>query len=161
MYRGGSLRASHFNNSLNKGEYNMTGLTVFDPFRNLTVGFDDVFNRLSSLNHFEIPKYPPYNIKKIDDSKYQLEIALAGFSKEDIDVQVKDNTLTISGKASDDKEKDNSFVYKGIAQRAFKREWTLIDYLKVTNAKFNNGVLVVDMELNLPEEEKPKKIEIK
>ena len=56
MYRGGSLRASHFNNSLNKGENNMTGLTVFDPFRNLTVGFDDVFNRLSSLNHFEIPK---------------------------------------------------------------------------------------------------------
>ena len=71
----------------------MTGLTVFDPFRNLTVGFDDVFNRLSSLNHFEIPKYPPYNIKKIDDSKYQLEIALAGFSREDIDVQVNDYFL--------------------------------------------------------------------
>ena len=139
----------------------MTGLTVFDPFRNLTVGFDNVFNQLSSLNHFEIPKYPPYNIKKIDDNKYQLEIALAGFSREDIDVEVKDNTLTISGKASDDKEKDNSFVYKGIAQRAFKRHWTLIDYLKVVDAKFNDGILVVDMELNLPEEEKPKKIEIK
>ena len=123
----------------------MTGLTVFDPFRNLTVGFDNVFNQLSSLNHFEIPKYPPYNIKKIDDNKYQLEIALAGFSREDIDVQVK----------------DNSFVYKGIAQRAFKRQWTLIDYLKVINAKFNDGILIVDMELNLPEEEKPKKIEIK
>jgi molecular chaperone IbpA len=139
----------------------MTGLTVFDPFRNLTVGFDNVFNQLSSLNHFEIPKYPPYNIKKIDDNKYQLEIALAGFSREDIAVEVKDNTLTISGKASDDKEKDNSFVYKGIAQRAFKRHWTLIDYLKVVDAKFNDGILVVDMELNLPEEEKPKKIEIK
>jgi|TARA_R100001244_G_scaffold51440_1_gene44721 molecular chaperone IbpA len=139
----------------------MTGLTVFDPFRNLTVGFDNVFNQLSSLNHFEIPKYPPYNIKKIDDNKYQLEIALAGFSREDIAVEVKDNTLTISGKASDDKEKDNSFVYKGIAQRAFKRHWTLIDYLKVINAKFNDGILIVDMELNLPEEEKPKKIEIK
>ena len=138
----------------------MTGLTVFDPFRNLTVGFDNVFNQLSSLNHFEIPKYPPYNIKKIDDNKYQLEIALAGFSREDIAVEVKDNTLTISGKASDDKEKDNSFVYKGIAQRAFKRHWTLIDYLKVINAKFNDGILIVDMELNLPEEEKPKKIEI-
>ena len=139
----------------------MTGLTVFDPFRNLTVGFDNVFNQLSSLNHFEIPKYPPYNIKKIDDNKYQLEIALAGFSREDIAVEVKDNTLTISGKASDDKEKDNSFVYKGIAQRAFKRQWTLIDYLKVINAEFNDGILIVDMELNLPEEEKPKKIEIK
>ena len=123
----------------------MTGLTVFDPFRNLTVGFDNVFNQLSSLNHFEIPKYPPYNIKKIDDNKYQLEIALAGFSREDIAVEVKDNTLTISGKASDDKEKDNSFVYKGIAQRAFKRHWTLIDYLKVVDAKFNDGILIVDM----------------
>ena len=139
----------------------MNNLTTFDPFRNLTVGFDNIFDQLSSLSQFEIPKYPPYNIKKIDDSKYQLEIALAGFSKEDIDIQVKDNTLAISGKASDDKEKDNSFVYKGIAQRAFKRQWTLIDYLKVINAKFNDGILIVDMELNLPEEEKPKKIEIK
>ena len=116
------------------------------------------------MENFQIIISKSFNkiyIKKIDDSKYQLEIALAGFSKEDVDVEVKDNILTISGKASDDKEKDNSFVYKGIAQRAFKRQWTLIDYLKVINAKFNDGILIVDMELNLPEEEKPEKIEIK
>ncbi len=139
----------------------MNNLTTFDPFRNLTVGFDNIFDQLSSLSQFEIPKYPPYNIKKVDDNKYQLEMALAGFAKTDLDVEVKDNTLTVTGNSSDDTENTNSFVYKGIAQRAFTRQWALIDYLKVFNASFKDGVLVVDMELNLPEEKKSKKIEVK
>ena len=139
----------------------MNNLTTFDPFRNLTVGFDNVFDQLSSLSQFEIPKYPPYNIKKVDDNKYQLEMALAGFAKSDLEVEVKDNTLTVTGNSSDDTENTNSFVYKGIAQRAFTRQWALIDYLKVFNANFKDGVLVVDMELNLPEEKKSKKIEVK
>ena len=139
----------------------MNNLTTFDPFRNLTVGFDNVFDQLSSLSQFEIPKYPPYNIKKIDDNKYQLEMALAGFAKSDLEVEVKDNTLTVTGNSSDDTENTNSFVYKGIAQRAFTRQWALMDYLKVFNANFKDGVLVVDMELNLPEEKKSKKIEVK
>ena len=139
----------------------MNNLTTFDPFRNLTVGFDNVFDQLSSLSQFEIPKYPPYNIKKIDDNKYQLEMALAGFTKTDLDVEVKDNTLTVTGNSSDDTENTNSFVYKGIAQRAFTRQWALMDYLKVFNANFKDGVLTVDMELNLPEDKKAKKIEVK
>jgi len=139
----------------------MNNLTTFDPFRNLTVGFDNIFDQLSSLSQFEIPKYPPYNIKKVDDNKYQLEMALAGFTKTDLEVEVKDNTLTVTGNSSDDTENTNSFVYKGIAQRAFTRQWALMDYLKVFNASFKDGVLVVDMELNLPEEKKSKKIEVK
>ncbi len=139
----------------------MNNLTTFDPFRNLTVGFDNIFDQLSSLSQFEIPKYPPYNIKKIDDNKYQLEMALAGFAKSDLEVEVKDNTLTVTGNSADDTETTNSFVYKGIAQRAFTRQWALMDYLKVFNANFKDGVLVVDMELNLPEEKKSKKIEVK
>ena len=139
----------------------MNNLTTFDPFRNLTVGFDNIFDQLSSLSQFEIPKYPPYNIKKVDDNKYQLEMALAGFTKTDLEVEVKDNTLTVTGNSSDDTENTNSFVYKGIAQRAFTRQWALIDYLKVFNANFKNGVLTVDMELNLPEDKKAKKIEVK
>jgi molecular chaperone IbpA len=139
----------------------MNNLTTFDPFRNLTVGFDNIFDQLSSLSQFEIPKYPPYNIKKVDDNKYQLEMALAGFAKSDLEVEVKDNTLTVTGNSADDTENTNSFVYKGIAQRAFTRQWALIDYLKVFNASFKDGVLVVDMELNLPEEKKSKKIEVK
>ncbi len=139
----------------------MNNLTTFDPFRNLTVGFDNIFDQLSSLSQFEIPKYPPYNIKKVDDNKYQLEMALAGFTKTDLEVEVKDNTLTVTGNSSDDIENTNSFVYKGIAQRAFTRQWTLMNYLKVFSANFKDGVLVVDMELNEPEEEKGKKIEVK
>ena len=139
----------------------MNNLTTFDPFRNLTVGFDNIFDQLSSLSQFEIPKYPPYNIKKVEDNKYQLEMALAGFAKSDLEVEVKDNTLTVTGNSADDTENTNSFVYKGIAQRAFTRQWTLMNYLKVFSANFKDGVLVVDMELNEPEEEKGKKIEVK
>ncbi len=133
---------------------------AFDPFLNLTVGFDDMFEQLSELSRLpEIPKYPPYNIKKTEDNKYQLELALAGFSKTDLNVEVKDNTLTISGNSSD--KEDGGFVYKGIAQRAFTRQWALVDYLKVFNASFKDGVLSIDMELNTPESKKAKTIEVK
>lgn len=133
--------------------------TMFDPFKNLTVGFDDYFKQLSDLTKFEAPKYPPYNIKKVGDNKYQLELALAGFDLLDLDVEVKDNTLTIKGKNSQEEKEDNGFVYKGIAQRAFIRQWALVDYLKVFNAKFKDGVLKVDMELDQPES-KVKKVKI-
>ena len=130
---------------------------AFDPFLNLTVGFDDMFEQLSELSRLpEIPKYPPYNIKKTEDNKYQLELALAGFSKTDLNVEVKDNTLTISGNSSD--KEDGGFVYKGIAQRAFTRQWALVDYLKVFNASFKDGVLSIDMELNTPESKKAKQL---
>ena len=132
---------------------------VFDPFKNMTVGFDNIFDQLSTLSDFDIPNYPPYNIKKIDKENYQLEMALAGFTKADVIVEVKENTLTISGKSSD-KEED-SFVHQGIARRAFKRRWTLAEHLEVDEAKLKDGILIVEMKLNLPEEKKPKTITIK
>ena len=132
---------------------------VFDPFKNMTVGFDNIFDQLSTLSDFDIPNYPPYNIKKIDKENYQLEMALAGFTKADVIVEVKENTLTISGKSSD-KEED-SFVHQGIARRAFKRRWTLAEHLEVDDAKLKDGILIVEMKLNLPEEKKPKTITIK
>ena len=134
---------------------------VFDPFKNLTVGFDDIFDQLSSMSRYvnDIPNYPPYNIKKVGKDKYQLDMALAGFSKDDIKVEVKENTLTVSATSSDKDE--DSFVHKGIAKRAFKRSWTLVEHLEVQDAKLKDGVLTVDMKLNLPEEKKPKTIKIK
>ena len=132
---------------------------VFDPFKNLTVGFDNIFDQLSTLSAYDTSNYPPYNIKKIDKEKYQLEMALAGFTKTDVIVEVKENTLTISGKVSD-KDTDN-FVHRGIAQRSFKRQWTLAEHLEVTSAVLKDGVLKVDMKLNLPEEKKPKTITVK
>lgn len=132
---------------------------VFDPFKNLTVGFDNIFDQLSTLSAYDTSNYPPYNIKKIDKEKYQLEMALAGFTKTDVIVEVKENTLTISGRVSD-KDTDN-FVHRGIAQRSFKRQWSLVEHLEVTSAVLKDGVLKVDMKLNLPEEKKPKTITIK
>ena len=139
--------------------HNRNWVSDFDPFRNLTVGFDNIFDQLSTLSDFDIPNYPPYNIKKIDKENYQLEMALAGFSKDEIDVEVKENTLTISARTSD-KEED-SFVHQGIARRAFKRRWTLAEHLEVDDAKLKDGILIVEMKLNLPEEKKPKTIKIK
>ena len=134
---------------------------VFDPFKNLTVGFDDIFDQLSSMSKYvnDIPNYPPYNIKKVGKDKYQLDMALAGFIKDDFKVEVKENTLTVSASSSD--KEDDSYVHKGIAKRAFKRSWTLVEHLEVQDAKLKDGVLTVDMKLNLPEEKKPKTIKIK
>ena len=134
---------------------------VFDPFKNLTVGFDDIFDQLSSMSKYvnDIPNYPPYNIKKVGKDKYQLDMALAGFSKDDVKVEVNDNTLTVSASSSD--KEDDSYVHKGIAKRAFKRQWTLVEHLEVQDAKLKDGVLTVDMKLNLPDEKKPKTIKIK
>ena len=134
---------------------------VFDPFKNMTVGFDDIFDQLSSMSKYvnDIPNYPPYNIKKVDKDKYQLDMALAGFSKDDVKVEIKENILTVSASSSD--KEDDSFVHKGIAKRAFKRQWTLAEHLEVQDAKLKDGVLTVDMKLNLPEEKKPRTIKIK
>ena len=134
---------------------------VFDPFKNMTVGFDDIFDQLSSMSKYvnDIPNYPPYNIKKVGKDKYQLDMALAGFTKEDVKVETGDNVLTISASSSD--KEDDSFVHKGIARRAFKRQWTLAEHLEVQDAKLKDGVLTVDMKLNLPEEKKPRTIKIK
>ena len=134
---------------------------VFDPFKNLTVGFDDIFDQLSSMSKYvnDIPNYPPYNIKKVGKDKYQLDMALAGFSKDDVKVEVNDNTLSVSASSSD--KEDDSYVHKGIAKRAFKRQWTLVEHLEVQDAKLKDGVLTVDMKLNLPDEKKPRTIKIK
>ena len=134
---------------------------VFDPFKNMTVGFDDIFDQLSSMSKYvnDIPNYPPYNIKKVGKDKYQLDMALAGFTKEDVKVETGDNVLTISASSSD--KEDDSFVHKGIAKRAFKRQWTLAEHLEVKDAQLKDGVLTVDMKLNLPEEKKPRTIKIK
>ena len=134
---------------------------VFDPFKNLTVWFDDIFDQLSSMSKYvnDIPNYPPYNIKKVGKDKYQLDMALAGFSKDDVKVEVNDNTLTVSASSSD--KEDDSYAHKGIAKRAFKRQWTLVEHLEVQDAKLKDGVLTVDMKLNLPDEKKPRTIKIK
>lgn len=125
------------------------------------VGFEDVFNRMNSLakNYKAFPAYPPYNIVKTDNNKYTVEIALAGFSKTDIDIEIKDSTLVISGKTtSEDLEK---YIYKGIADRAFKRSFELADTVEVMSSQLINGMLKIYLENIIPENKKPRKVEIK
>jgi molecular chaperone IbpA len=126
------------------------------------VGFDDSFNRLAKL-HDEvaknIPNYPPYNIKKVEDNKYVVELAVAGFAKTDVEITFEDGKLIVAGKAADDNENEN-FLYKGIANRAFNRTFVLNDQVEIQNAEMLNGMLKIFLERIIPEHKKPKKIEI-
>jgi molecular chaperone IbpA len=105
----------------------------------------------------KIPTYPPYNIKKVDENKYVIEMAVAGFGKQDLELELQDGTLTIKGNVSSE---DADYIYKGIAERAFTRQFTLADTVEVKNADLINGMLKIWLERFIPEEKKPKKISI-
>jgi molecular chaperone IbpA len=126
------------------------------------VGFDEQFNKMAKL-HDEvtknIPNYPPYNIKKVDDNKYTIELAVAGFAKQDIELEFVDNKLIVTGKATDDTDNE-TFLWKGIANRAFTRTFVLDDQVEIQNAEMLNGMLKIFLERIIPEHKKPKKIEI-
>lgn len=135
----------------------MTHLKAFGQFSPFSVGFDDIFN---TLQRASIPNtnYPPYNIIKKGES-YFIEMAMAGFKRSDIDIEVKDNTLTISadyGKREDDIE----FIHKGISEREFYKKFALAEYVEVKKAQMIDGVLVIQLEKDIPEEQKPKKIKL-
>jgi molecular chaperone IbpA len=141
-----------------------TTLTVDNPFdrvRTYSIGFDRMFDRLFDEN-VVTTNYPPYNIVKTSDEKYAIEIAIAGFSKDDIEIETEENTLVI--KTSDKEEEDKNdveYLHKGISARAFKRSFSLADDVVVKGATFKNGLLIVDLERIIPEEKKPRKISIK
>jgi len=124
------------------------------------VGFDRVYDRLHEFNDNvskNIPSYPPYNIRKVDENKYVVELAVAGFAKSDIEIEVKDDVLKITGSTKDDAE---NFLYRGIANRAFTRNFNLADTIEVKDASLMNGMLKVFLENIIPEHKKPKKIHI-
>ena len=104
-----------------------------------------------------IPNYPPYNIKKIDDEHFVIEMAVAGFGKADLNIELKEDVLTVSGKLDAD-EKD--YIYQGIANRAFTRSFAIDDQIEVKDAELFNGMLRIALERLIPEDKKPKKIDI-
>jgi molecular chaperone IbpA len=106
-----------------------------------------------------IPNYPPYNIRKLEENRYLIEVAIAGFSKSDVEITFEDNKLTINGKSKDDKSE--GFLFKGIANRAFTRTFLLDDNVEVKDADMMNGMLKIFLEKFIPEHKKPKKIEVK
>ena len=126
-----------------------------------SVGFDGFFNRLTNMDIAQ-SGYPPYNIRKINELQYVVELALAGFSKSDIEVEVTDGTLTIrTAIAKDDgADNDENFVHRGIAKRTFSRQFNLSDDIIVKNADLKDGMLIVNLERVIPDEKKPRLIPI-
>lgn len=124
------------------------------------VGFDNQFNRLDQLYSDitkNIPSYPPYNIRKSSDTEYVIEIAVAGFDKSEIDIELEDVKLTVRGSA---KDQNKNYLYKGIATRDFTRTFVLNDNTVVSGANMVNGMLVIELVRVVPEDKKPRKIEI-
>ena len=141
----------------------MSNLTLFKDFDKFFVGFDEHYNQLSKLHDAfakNIPGYPPYNIKKIAEDKYVVELAVAGFAKSEIEITLENNKLVIKGDANNEESNDN-YLFKGIAGRTFTRMFALSDHIEVKNAEIVNGMLRVALERIIPEHRKPKKIEVK
>jgi molecular chaperone IbpA len=137
--------------------------SVFKDFDRFFVGFDDQFNKMVKLHDDitkNIPNYPPYNIKKIDDTHYTIEMAVAGFGQNEIDIEIDGGKLVVKGNVkSDDEEGD--FLFKGIAARAFTRTFALNDQVEVKDAEIFNGMLKIVLERFIPEEKKAKKVAVK
>jgi len=141
-------------------------LINWEPFKPFSVGFDnlfDDFDRIYKFNSDSINHYPPYNIRKVNDTDYVIELAIAGFGKKDIEVKSQENTLTIKSKDKKEEvsDKDESILHRGISQRSFKRSFTVAEDVVVKGADLKDGLLSVKLERIIPEEKKPKFIDIK
>lgn len=131
--------------------------TQFDPF---TVGFDKFFEQVKDLQNqaAKAIAYPPYNIRKTGDNTYVIEMAVAGFSKKDIEITLEDNTLKVNGSIASDGDEKN-YLFKGIAERPFSRTFTLADNVEIKNAEMINGMLRIFLD-NLVPQKKTKKVDI-
>ena len=138
-------------------------LTTFDrsKFIPFSIGFDNLFDRLFDTDFDTSNSYPPYNISKVDDNNYIIEMALAGFNKDDIEIELADSELTIRSKKREDTVKDVNLIHQGISHRSFNRKFTLSEEILVKNAEMKNGMLIIKLEKFIPENKKPKLINIK
>jgi len=133
----------------------------FSPLYRATIGFDDVADMMDRLMASDEgqPSYPPYNIEKTAEDAYRISIAVAGFAAEELNVEVKERSLVVSGRKADE-AKDRSFLHRGIATRAFDRKFQLADHVVVKGASHEDGMLHIDLQRELPETLKPRQISI-
>ena len=142
-------------------------LSIFNQLRPFTVGYDNVFDRFETMfdnDHFfsTTSNYPPYNIVKTGDYTYDIELALAGFGKKDIDVNYADSQLTIKSIKDEKAEEDaDGVLHKGISKRQFSRTFTIADDVEVKGAELKDGLLKVSLEKIIPDSKKPRTIQIK
>ena len=136
-------------------------VSAFPQVESRLIGFDRVFDAVTKLHTVEggqSNSFPPYNIKKLDAENYEIQIALAGFSKSELNISVEDGNLVVKG---EQEKSEDDFLHKGIAERNFTRTWALADDVKVTGSKLKDGVLSISLVHEIPEEKKPTSIEIK
>ena len=134
----------------------------FSPFRRSTVGFDRLFDMLENNNLGQAAEnYPPFDLIKTGENDYRIELAVAGFKPDEIDITAQQNVLIVSGRKSEEEsQKDGDFIYRGIANRSFERRFALADHIQVKGADLKDGMLAIDLIREIPEAMKPKKINI-
>lgn len=138
-------------------------MTTFDlsPLYRTAIGFDRLADMLSNAQRVEGGGYPPYNIEAHGEDQYRISMAVAGFAEGDLEIVTEQNTLVVSGERAEDREQEGrEFLYRGIATRSFERRFQLADHVKVISARLENGLLHIDLQRELPERMKPRKIEI-
>ena len=142
-------------------------LSIFNNLRPITVGFDDMFDHFEhmmddSFFRGTMGNFPPYNIVKTGENTYDVELALAGFNKKDIEVEYKENLLNVkSKKVEEEKDEDGNIIHRGISKRMFSKSFTIANDVEVKGAELKDGLLKVSMERIIPEHKKAKTIEIK
>jgi molecular chaperone IbpA len=132
--------------------------TDFSPLWRSTIGFDRLFDLAEAAHRAGEDNYPPYNIERLGDDRYQISLAVAGFSPDEISVTAEQNVVTIEGNKSETAERQ--FLYRGISTRSFKRQFNLADYVQVRSAAFDNGLLKIELIRKIPEAMKPRRIAI-
>jgi len=130
----------------------------YSPLWRSTIGFDRLFDLAETAQRVGEDHYPPYNIERLADDRYQISLAVAGFAPDDISITAEQNVVTIEGSKSEKAERD--FLYRGISTRNFKRQFSLADYVQVKSAAFENGLLKIELLREIPEAMKPRRITI-
>jgi molecular chaperone IbpA len=135
----------------------------FAPFRRSTVGFDRLFDMLENSTTGQTQEnYPPFDLIKLGDNDYRIELAVAGFKPDEIDITAQQNVLIVSGRKSEESEKEgNDYIYRGIATRSFERRFALADHIQVKGADLKDGLLAIELVREIPEAMKPRKIDIR
>lgn len=132
----------------------------FSPLFRSTVGFDRLFDLMDGIAD-QTNGYPPYNIERADETHYRITLAVAGFGEKDLNLEVKDGVLTVTGQRDEQNSTEpRNFLYQGIAGRAFERRFQLAEHVEVKGAHLENGLLHIDLERLIPEEKKPRRIQI-
>lgn len=132
----------------------------FTPLYRSSIGFDHLARMLDEASTFETPTYPPYNIERMGEDEYLISLAIAGFSSDDVNIEVKGNDLTITGKKTDKPEGKKEYLHQGIAGRSFQQTFQLADHVEVKGAELKEGLLQISLQRVVPEAMKPRTIAI-